>query len=247
MTESPQSAMAILGNPEITSTCWSCGDMRAAQFCKACGKVQPPLPVDYFAFFGLPRKLNIDIENLQKEFYELSRRLHPDMAARHGEREREWSLEQSSQLNDAYRTLKDPIKRTEYLLRLEGIELEEQSKAATEKARASGEAKKQIVPEGLLEEVFELNMQLEELRMNQKSGESDTFLIQELESHKDALEGKYQALSDELKTYWTEWDKLGDASVEEERKKVRDEMADLLNRRSYIRNLVRDVNETLEH
>ena len=90
-------------------------------------------------------------------------------------------------------------------------------------------------------------MQLEELRMNQKSGESDPSLIQELESHKDALEGKYQALSDELKTYWIEWDKLDDTSSEEARKKVRDEMADLLNRRSYIRNLVRDVNEALEH
>ncbi|HEV7219360.1 MAG TPA: Fe-S protein assembly co-chaperone HscB [Terriglobales bacterium] len=247
MTDTSQSAMAVLGNPEITSTCWSCGDQRAAHFCQACGKVQPPLPVDYFAFFGLPRKLNIDLERLQKEFYELSRRLHPDMSARHDEREREWSLEQSSQLNDAYRTLKDPIKRTEYLLRLEGVELEEQSKAATEKARTTGEAKKQIVPEDLLEEVFELNMQLEEVRMNQKTGESDPALIQELESHKDGLERKQQALSDELKTYWLEWDKLDDTSTEEARKQVRDKMADLLNRRSYIRNLVRDVNEALEH
>ena len=102
--------------------------------------------------------------------------------------------------------MKDPIKRTEYLLRLEGIELEEQSKAATEKARASGQAKKQVVPEDLLEEVFELNMQLEELRMNQKTGDDDPALIKELETHKDSLEAKYQALSDELKTYWNEWD-----------------------------------------
>ncbi|MFI5071205.1 MAG: Fe-S protein assembly co-chaperone HscB, partial [Terriglobales bacterium] len=134
-----------------------------------------------------------------------------------------------------------------YLLRLEGVELEEQSKAATEKARTTGEAKKQIVPEDLLEEVFELNMQLEEVRMNQKTGESDPALIQELDSHKDGLERKQQALSDELKTYWLEWDKLDDTSTEEARKQVRDKMADLLNRRSYIRNLVRDVNEALEH
>jgi molecular chaperone HscB len=169
------------------------------------------------------------------------------MSVRHDEREREWSLEQSSQLNDAHRTLKDPIKRTEYLLRLEGVELEEQSKTATDKARASGEAKKQVVPEDLLEEVFELNMQLEELRMNQKTGESDAALIQELESHKNELEKKQQSLSDELKTYWLDWDKLDDRSTEEARKNVRDKMADLLNRRSYIRNLVRDVNEALEH
>ena len=247
MTDSPQSAIAILGNPAITSTCWSCGDMRVAHFCKSCGKVQPPIPVDYFAFFGLPRKLNVDLALLEKDFYQLSRRLHPDLSARRDEREQEWSLEQSSQLNDAYRTLKDPIKRTEYLLRLEGVELEEQSKAATEKARASGEAKKQIIPEYLLEEVFELNMQLEELRMNQKTGEDDPSLVQELETHKAGLENKFQALSDELKTYWSEWDSLGDPCSEEARKTIRDKMADLLNRRSYIRNLVRDVNEALSN
>src|SRR5690242_9534438 len=124
--------------------CWACGDMRAAQFCTSCGKVQPPQPVDYFAFFGLPRKLNLDAAVLEREFYSLSRKLHPDIHAGHESREQQWSLEQSSRLNDAYRTLKDPIRRTEYLLRMEGVELEGQSKAATEEARKTGE-KKQIV------------------------------------------------------------------------------------------------------
>ena len=109
--------------------------MRAVHFCSSCGKVQPPVPVDYFTFFGFPRKLNLDTAGLEKEFYALSRRLHPDVFAQADTEERAWSLEQSSMLNDAYRTLKDPIKRTEYLLRLEGVELEEQSKQATEKAR----------------------------------------------------------------------------------------------------------------
>ena len=77
----------------------------------------------------MPRKLNLDVAALEREFYELSRKLHPDLNARADKREQEWSLEQSSLLNDAYRTLKDPIKRTQYLLRLEGVELEEQSKA----------------------------------------------------------------------------------------------------------------------
>src|SRR3954469_4398247 len=120
---------------DATTSCWSCGDMRAAHFCSACGKVQPPAPVDYFSFFGLPRKLNIDVKQLEREFYALSRKLHPDLYARGDQKELTWSLEQSSMLNDAYRALKDEIKRTEYLLRLEGVELEEQSKAATEKAR----------------------------------------------------------------------------------------------------------------
>jgi molecular chaperone HscB len=224
--------------------CWSCGDMRAAQFCQSCGRVQPPKPVDYFTFFGLPRKLNIDAAGLEREFYALSRKLHPDANAGHDPREQEWSLEQSSRLNDAYRILKDPIRRTEYLLKLEGVELEGQSKAATEAARTTGE-KKQIVPPDLLEEVFELNMQLEELRANKRLGEEDTSLIAELQQHRAALEVKFGSLFEELQAYWNAWDTAADSGNEGEGRKVRDQMVDLLNRRSYIRNLVRDVNEAL--
>jgi len=231
---------------EATASCWSCGTMRAVHYCSSCGKVQPPRPVDYFTFFGLPRKLNLDTALLEREFYELSRKLHPDLSARADKREQDWSLEQSSLLNDAYRTLKDAIKRTQYLLRLEGVELEEQSKAATEKARAAGEIKKQVVPPDLLEEVFELNTQLEELRAQKKLGEDDPALIEEIGTQKLELEQKYESLSGELKKYWDEWDRLPDDAAEESRRKVRDKMVDLLNRRSYIRNLVRDVNEVLE-
>src|ERR1700678_11080 len=144
-----------------TPSCWSCGTMRAVHFCNACGKVQPPVPVDYFTFFGFPRKLNLDTAALEKEFYALSRKLHPDVFGQADDQERAWSLEQSSRLNDAYRALKDPIKRTEYLLRLEGIELEEQSKQATEKAGPAGELKNKIEPPPLHKEEFKHNMTLE--------------------------------------------------------------------------------------
>ena len=220
--------------------------MRAAHFCSACGKVQPPVPVDYFTFFGFPRKLNIDTAKLEREFYELSRKLHPDIYAQAESREQQWSLQQSSLLNDAYRTLKDPVKRTQYLLRLEGVEVEEQSMSATEKARATGEVKKQVVPPDLLEEVFDLNMELEELRAQKKIGEDNPALIEEIGRQKLELEEKYDALLQELKGYWNEWDKLVDSGTEEDRRKIRDKMLDLLNRRNYIRNLVRDVNEVLE-
>jgi molecular chaperone HscB len=229
--------------------------MRAAHFCESCGKVQPAAPADYFAFFGLPRKLNIDVAALEKDFYALSRKLHPDLSARATAQEQEWSLEQSSLLNDAYRTLRDPIRRTQYLLKLEGVELEEQSKAATEQARATGEVKKQIVPPDLLEEVFELNMQLEELRMNKKVGDEDPALKAEVEQQKVALEAKHEALLDELKTHWNAWDALtgeqksdrGAGAAQAGRAQVVAQMVDLMNRRNYIRNLVRDVSEVLEN
>ncbi|HEY5163750.1 MAG TPA: Fe-S protein assembly co-chaperone HscB [Terriglobales bacterium] len=252
MTTSPKSdqALHVIADVVQHHACWSCGDMRAAHFCNACGKLQPATPTDFFSFFGVPRKLNIDLAALEREFYSLSRKLHPDLYARGDSREQHWSLEKSSQLNDAYRTLRDPISRTEYLLKLEGVDLEEQSKSATEKARQTGEAKKQVVPPELLEEVFELNMQLEEARMNRKAGEEDAQLAEDLRGTKANLEAKYRALDEELRGYWNEWDALveqhpsGQIS-ESERKPVRDQMLNLLNRRSYIRNLVRDVNEVL--
>jgi molecular chaperone HscB len=239
--------------PEDTQSCWSCGTMRAVHFCEACGKVQPAAPVDYFTFFGLLRKLDLNVAALEKDFYELSRKLHPDLNARAGRQEQEWSLQQSSLLNDAYRTLKDPIKRTQYLLKLEGVELEEQSKSATEQARSSGQLKKQIVPPDLLEEVFELNMQLEELRMQKKMGEDDPALIEEIGRQRLALEEKQTALLRDLEYRWKMWDGMiqreqnGQPVSEEERKQEREKMVDLLNRRNYIRNLVRDVSEVLEN
>lgn len=238
---------------EVTRQCWSCGTAleteRAAHFCESCGKVQPPAPSDYFNFFGLPRKLNLDLAALEKDFYELSRRLHPDLNARAGRQEQEWCLEQSSMLNDAYRTLRDPIKRTEYALHLEGISLEEQSKNATDHARLTGGVKKQIVPPDLLEEVFELNMTLEELRMQKKMGEDDPALIEEVGAQKLELETKHEALLNELRTLWNAWDVLIDRRqnvTPDERKRVVNQMVDVLNRRNYIRNLVRDVNAVLE-
>ena len=249
MTKSSLTEIGAKPLPQETNSCWSCGSMRAAHFCASCGKVQPPAPVDYFTFFGLGRKLNVDVPTLEKDFYELSRKLHPDLNARAGTQEQQWSLEQSSLLNDAYRTLRDPIKRTQYLLKLEGVELEEQSKSATEQARASGELKKQIVPPDLLEEVFELNMQLEELKMNKQMEEDDPALTAEITKHKVALESKYEVLLQELQSYWKDWDELinrNPGPESSERKQIIGKMVDVLNRRNYIRNLVRDVNAAIE-
>ncbi len=252
--QQPDNSGLLVLNPvkSATATCWSCGAMRAAHYCQECGKVQPPLPVDYFAFFGLPYKLNLDTAQLERDFYALSRKLHPDINATANSNEQDWSLEKTSQLNDAYRTLKDPISRTEYLLRLQGVQLEEQSKAATDEARKSGAAKKQVVPPELLEEVFELNMQLEELRMNKKMDEDDPSLTQDIHKAKEHLDGKQNAMLSELQSTWSQWDALvdraaaGETVTEAERASVRDAMVGILNRRKYLRNLLREIDEVLE-
>jgi molecular chaperone HscB len=201
--------------------------------------------MDYFSFFDLPRRLTLDVPALEKQFYTLSRRLHPDRFASKPATEQEAALAQSSQLNDAYRTLKDPILRTQYLLTLEGVELEEQSKAATDAARATGEQKKQIVPPELLEEVFELNMQLQEMRAARQLGEDEPELRRDLMTAKDAFDAKMVETQSELEQLWSAWD-LGEAAGEEGvKERAKDAMVTLLNKRSYLRNLVRDVNEAL--
>ena len=200
---------------------------------------------NYFAFFDLPTKLQIDTVALEKKFYALSRRLHPDRFASRPAEEQEAALEQSSRLNDAYRTLKDPILRTQYLLKLEGVELEEQSKAATDAARVSGEQKKQVVPPELLEEVFELNMQLAEMRAAKEMGEDEPELRRDLMTAKDAFDAKMVETQAELERLWEAWDVGVDAGDDAAKARARDAMVALLNKRSYLRNLVRDVNDAL--
>jgi molecular chaperone HscB len=200
----------------------------------------------YFAQFGLPEHLHIDLAALEKAFYAQSRKLHPDRFASKPAAEQDAALAASSALNDAYRTLRDPIARTEYLLSLHGVQLEEQSRAATDAAKASGTEKKQVAPPDLLEEAFELNMQLEEMRMAKKMGEDDPQTRKDLEQAQKHFTAMLAESQQQLEALWTKWDAAVDASDAAAKDSAKDAMIALLNRRSYIRNLVRDVNETLE-
>jgi molecular chaperone HscB len=227
--------------PSITeATSAACRNCSAAtggaHFCPGCGKIQPlPQGADYFAFFGLPQKLTIDLANLEQRFHTLSWKLHPDHFARATEEERQLSLDRSSQLNDAYRTLLDPVARVEYLLGLSGM-------------RKEGQKKQQAPPE-LLEEVFELNESLDELREARESGGSEAAMAA-LRAKLDAAKHKFEALltevDKELTRVSTEWDKALDSSADDAAKnKLMERMNEVLNRRSYIRNLVNGVGREL--
>lgn len=210
---------------------------------------KPETTPDYFQVFGLLRKLTLDPAELEKEFYAQSRKLHPDRFAGKSVEEQEWATEQSSLLNDAYRTLKDPIARTEYLLSLEGVNMEEQSRAATDSARASGTEKKQVVPPELLEEVFEMNMQLQEMKMAHQMGEEPDAETQHgLEASRANFQSKLSGIDEDLKAQWTRWDAVVDCGAADGTRgaEVRDAIVEVLNRRSYVRNLVRDVGAALD-
>ena len=189
--------------------------------------MQPPSDgVDYFAVFGLPRKLNIDLLGTGANFYRLSRKLHPDLYAQATPQEQQWSLDQTSLLNDAYRTLKNPIARTEYLLKLEGIVSSKQGKSD------DGKSKESRVPADLLEEVFELNMQLEEMRMNRKMGEDDPQLRTDLEKARIQFESQLGALDANLQSSVDTMGRGHRRQRRSEKTKIKDEMVALLDRRA---------------
>jgi molecular chaperone HscB len=220
----------------VPVACWSCSISQSDStlFCPHCSKIQPPAGGNYFTVFSLAPHLNIDLPALETEFHRLSRKLHPDRFARATDQEKEWSLADTALLNDAYRTLKEPLRRTEYLLKLEGSEIGEEF-AGKDKANPSR------VPADLLEEVFELNMQLEEMRMARKMGEEDPSLHASLTEAKSKFEAMVKDVDEHLHKEWTAWDQ-GDQTA---RQTSQNKMVALLDRRRYLSNLLRDVTETL--
>src|SRR5579862_3291144 len=242
MSAAPSTSGDSAGTGTVSANCWNCQQpAKGAHFCPACGKIQPlSRGVSYFEFLGLPKKLKIDADALEQKFQTLSWKLHPDNFTRASESERNLSLERSSELNDAYRTLRESVTRVEYLLAQEGM-------------RKEGTTKQQADPE-LLEEVFELNEALDELRDGRESGESPEQLAElreKLQEAQEQFQSELNKTDARLVETFGEWDKAIDRKEELEQKKERleelmGEMNEILNRRSYIRNLVASVSKELE-
>jgi molecular chaperone HscB len=190
----------------------------------------PQPGTDYFALFGLPRKLWIAMGALEQEFLQLSWKLHPDNFVNASEAEREQSLKRSAELNDAYRVLCDPVARVEYLLEIEN-------------ARKEGEHKQQAPPE-LLEEVFELNESLDELREARAEGGDLAGLKARLETAQKNFQEKLAEVDAQLQAAAGDWDAALELDAAT-RTKAMARLNELLNRRSYIRNLVANVEKEL--
>jgi molecular chaperone HscB len=222
----------------VPVACWSCNVAHNAStlFCPHCSKIQPAAAGDYFSVFSLVPKLDLDLGMLEHQFHKLSRKLHPDRFARASDPEKEWSLADTALLNDAYRTLRDPIRRTEYLLKLQGAEIGEEHAGKDRKDPSR-------VPADLLEEAFDLNMQLEEMRMSKKMGDTDPELQTGLEQAKKKYSDMLDDVDRDLRAQWQVWDNSDEAARKESEKK----MVSLLDRRRYVNNLVRDVTDTLSN
>ncbi|MEP6960861.1 MAG: Fe-S protein assembly co-chaperone HscB [Acidobacteriota bacterium] len=168
----------------------------------------------YYEALGLAPSLIVDAADLKRRFYDQSRQWHPDRFSRATAAEQEKALEMTAVLNDAFRTLRDPVARAEYFLKEQGLEVSKEA------------------PPELLEEVFELNMALEELREGDESARGQ--LVQ--------AQSKFAAMltetDAELIDLFTRYDDGPSPDT-------LDEVRGILNRRRYISNLVRDVEKEL--
>jgi molecular chaperone HscB len=170
--------------------------------------------MDYFEVFGLPRILGIDLRALEKTFHELSRRYHPDYFSTASAVEKTQAVRMTALLNDAYRTLRHPIRRVEYLLSLYGL-------------KSDGSK----VPQALLMEVFEINERLEEVKAGQVSTE-------EIDSLRAQIQEKRERFDTELQQASLVWDEfVNSAASQDTLKKQLMKLAEILSESSYIRNL----------
>jgi molecular chaperone HscB len=169
----------------------------------------------FYEALGLQPKLALEADDLKTRFYDRSRQWHPDRFSRASSEEKQRSEEMTAVLNDAFRTLRDPVARAEYFLRESGLEL---SKDA---------------PPELLEEVFELNMALEELRSGDESARM------QLNAAQERFTGMLNDADASLSGLFARYDEKLD-------KVLLDQIRGVLNRRKYVSNLVRDVSATLE-
>jgi molecular chaperone HscB len=225
--------------------CRNCGSGAPADahFCPQCAKIlRLGAQADYFAYLGLPRRLNLDPADLEQKFRALSRQFHPDYFYNAPSEERRSSLERSSFLNDAYRALKQPATRIPYLLQLEGFAPSQ----GADPSRASKE-----VPPALLEEVFALNEELDEVRDLRASGASPEKLRARLQRASAPIEAKRAEHELQLAELSAKWDALIDAAAAgrpigaDDRKAVLGALRERMLERNYITNLLAGIEREL--
>ncbi len=217
--------------------CKHCGTSAPpdVHFCPRCDKILTlGRHGDYFAFFGLPRRLAIDQADLEQRFRDMSRQFHPDYYYNASPAERLASLERSSYLNDAFRTLRDPIARIEYLMKIEGVARKESREASAE------------VPSGLLEEVFELNEEVERVQDLQREGGSAAEIAERIDQARRPIEQKMAEHDRQLEELSAAWDRQLDEG-DPTRRATLDSLRAVLLERSYLSNLLAQVKRQPEH
>jgi molecular chaperone HscB len=183
--------------------------------------------VNFFEVFELPRRLVVDGDELQRRFYALARRTHPDFHQAAGPAQRAAAEERAALVNAAYRTLRDPIARAEYVVRLE------EGAAAVPGGPSTPKA-----PPALLAEMFEIQEALAEA----KAGPLDEATRARLVAQRQTLQERYAAEETRLRGPLAErWDAASDA----ERPAALAGLKEALATRAYLRTVIGDLTEAL--
>jgi len=218
-----------------TLECGNCGAGAPVDehFCPQCSRILAlARHGDYFTFFGLPRRLGLDSRDLERRFRQLSRQFHPDFFHNASSSERLASLERSSYLNDAYRVLRNPSSRIEYLLSLEGF-----PPARTD---VPGGTK---VPASLLEEVFELNEELDDIRELRERGGDVEQVRARLTAAQAPIERKRDEHERQIDDLLVRWDAVEANSATDQRRAVLEALQEQMLERKYITNLLATIEQ----
>jgi molecular chaperone HscB len=231
----PVSRREVRLQPDGTSNtapeCRTCGAGAPVDehFCPNCSRILAlGRHGDYFTFLGLPRKLTLSVQDLERRFRDLSRQFHPDYFYNASPAERLASLERSSYLNDAYRALRNPVSRIEHLLAIEGM-----PSAKSEEGTAK-------VPPSLLEEVFSLNEELDEIREERESGGDPAALQARLDAARQPIDQKRAEHEKQLNELAARWDSQEQANAQERRETLA-ALRERLLERNYINNLLATI------
>lgn len=193
------------------------------EYCSECGRILPPTERNYFDVFGLPLdRLVIDIPQLEKRFLELSRKYHPDRFASKSPLENQIAHEYSSAVNNAYRTLKEPVSRAKYVV---------------ERQLGSIEEKSAHVPPAMAEFFFEIHDVLDTIR--ESNGNAPESALKEVQKAEQDLREKVQQLESDLQQQFVSYDSAPD------KKKV-EKIKEILSERSYIKSFLRQIDNTLK-
>jgi molecular chaperone HscB len=206
------------------SRCPHCGQQTEAQeFCEQCGRILPILPgQSYFAKLGYPTEtLNLDLSDLDTRFFALSKKFHPDRFASKTPEEVQLSHDWSSEINNAYRTLKDPVSRAKYIV---------------ERELGSFEEKSAKVPMEMAELFFELHDVLDIIRDSDGNPPADA--VKQAEEARADLQKKVRYLEASLQSKFTEYDFRHE-------KATLAEIKEILSERSYIKSFLREMDSTL--
>ena len=226
-------------HPVPSIECRSCGAgaPRDEHFCPSCSRILAlGRHGDYFSYLGLRRALTVDLADLDRRFRELSRKFHPDYYYNATPAERLASLERSSYLNDAVRTIRNPVSRIEHLLAIEGL-----PPAQSEAPQPGSGQPGATVPPSLLEEVFALNEELDEIRELRESGADAARVRARLDAARAPIDQRREQHEQELRNLSALWDSQLESASPADRRKTLDALRERLLERNYINNLLATI------